>query len=95
MFCKFLKKLQKYHGTSILLITHNVAEVEEIVDRVILLGEGRVIDEGTPDSLYKKVKDEVRIEIELKKELEKQEEENLLGQYNYKNNGLNVYIYTS
>lgn len=95
MFWKFLKKLQKYYGTSILLITHNVAEVEEIVDRVILLGEGRVIDEGTPDSLYKKVKDEVRIEIELKKELEKQEEENLFGQYNYKNNGLNVYIYTS
>lgn len=95
MFWKFLKKLQKDHGTSILLITHNVAEVEEIVDRVILLGEGRIIDEGTPDSLYKKVKDEVRIEIELKKELEVQEENNLFGQFNYKNDGMNIYVYTS
>jgi ABC-2 type transport system ATP-binding protein len=49
-----LKKIQKERGVTILYTSHNMAEVEEICDRVIFLSGGRIKDEGTPVELVKK-----------------------------------------
>jgi ABC-2 type transport system ATP-binding protein len=38
-------------GTTILLTTHYMEEAQQLADRVVVIARGRVIAEGTPDSL--------------------------------------------
>lgn len=49
-----LKKIQNEKGVSILYTSHNMAEVEEICERVIFISNGEVQDEGSPAELIKK-----------------------------------------
>lgn len=44
---EFLRKL-KEDGTAILLVTHDMQTVKKFCDRVIILSDGEVVDEGTP-----------------------------------------------
>ena len=45
----FLKSIQTEHGTSILLIEHDMSVVMEISDHVVVLEYGRKISDGPPD----------------------------------------------
>jgi ABC-2 type transport system ATP-binding protein len=51
------------HGTTVLLVTHNVIEAETVLDRVAVLDEGRVIACDTPAALRALVADEVRLDL--------------------------------
>lgn len=51
------------HGTTVLLVTHNVIEAETVLDRVAVLDRGRVIACGTPTGLKERVADEVRVDL--------------------------------
>ncbi|WP_190017699.1 ABC transporter ATP-binding protein [Streptomyces lucensis] len=51
------------HGTTVLLVTHNVIEAETVLDRVAVLDQGRVIACDTPAGLKEQVADEVRVEL--------------------------------
>ncbi|CUW27857.1 Daunorubicin/doxorubicin resistance ATP-binding protein DrrA [Streptomyces reticuli] len=51
------------HGTTVLLVTHNVIEAETVLDRVAVLDEGRVIACDTPAGLKAQVAGEVRVEL--------------------------------
>jgi ABC-2 type transport system ATP-binding protein len=46
-----LKEYAETRGATLLLASHNMAEVERLADRVILLHQGRIIEDGTPASL--------------------------------------------
>jgi branched-chain amino acid transport system ATP-binding protein len=46
---KLLKTVQREHGTSILLIEHDMSVVMEISDHVIVLEYGIKISDGTPE----------------------------------------------
>lgn len=48
---ELLQKLQKTKGLSYLFICHNLALVQQFCDRVIVLYEGKVVEEGTPDEV--------------------------------------------
>ena len=50
----FIESYQKEKGASILLASHNMAEVERLCDSVIMMREGKIIDEGTCSDLIKK-----------------------------------------
>ena len=50
----FLKKYQKNKNISILTASHNMKEVEEICDRVIVLNKGELLIDGIPKDLIKK-----------------------------------------
>ncbi len=50
-------------GAAVLLVTHNVLEAEQSVDRLALIDEGRLIAEGTPSSL--KAADRGRLRLQL------------------------------
>lgn len=93
LFWKFLKKIQSEKGTSILLITHNVAEVEQIVDRVLIMGNGRILDEGTIPGLYERVQNEIRIELEIKEGARSDEIVNVLKEFHCKKDKKNIYVY--
>jgi ABC-2 type transport system ATP-binding protein len=41
-------------GTTVLLSSHNMLEVEFLCDRIALIADGIIVEEGTPDSLMKK-----------------------------------------
>ena len=47
----FLEKLRKREGTTILLTTHDMAEAERLCARIGFLAHGRLVAEGTADSL--------------------------------------------
>ncbi len=51
------------HGTTVLLVTHNVIEAETVLDRVAVLDRGRVIACDTPAGLKERVSGEVRVEL--------------------------------
>ncbi|WP_345044355.1 ABC transporter ATP-binding protein [Streptomyces sannanensis] len=51
------------HGTTVLLVTHNVIEAETVLDRVAVLERGRVIACDTPAGLKARVANDVRVEL--------------------------------
>ncbi|MDT9687902.1 ABC transporter ATP-binding protein [Streptomyces sp. P9(2023)] len=51
------------HGTTVLLVTHNVIEAETVLDRVAVLERGRVIACDTPAGLKEQVAGEVRVDL--------------------------------
>lgn len=59
---KFLKKQKYEYNVSMLLTSHNMAEVAQLCDRILILDHGRVIDEGTPENLAKNI---TECEVEL------------------------------
>ncbi len=50
-------------GTTVLLVTHNLAEAERVIDRLAIIDGGRICSEGTPASLRSLVTDKLRLEI--------------------------------
>ena len=50
----FLESYQKEKKTSILLASHNMAEVERLCSSVIMMNKGSIIDKGKPKELIKK-----------------------------------------
>ena len=50
----FLEEYQQENKTSILLASHNMAEVERLCSSVFMMNKGSIIDEGSPEELIKK-----------------------------------------
>jgi len=47
----YLETYQRATGASILLASHNMAEVERLCDEVLMMKEGHIVDRGSPDAL--------------------------------------------
>ncbi|MCR4306197.1 MAG: ABC transporter ATP-binding protein [Candidatus Daviesbacteria bacterium] len=58
----FLLKEQKEFGVSMLLTSHNMAEVEQLCDRVIFLNKGEILEEDTPEALAARI-ETTRVEL--------------------------------
>src|SRR3989344_1183669 len=52
----FLLNQQKEFKVSIILTSHNMAEVEEVSDRVIFINNGKIIADDIPKNLAKSIK---------------------------------------
>lgn len=50
----YLDDFRKEHGTTFLMASHNMKEVERLCDNVIMMKKGKVVDEGTPKELIKR-----------------------------------------
>ena len=50
----FLENYQKDYKASILLASHNMAEVERLCSSVLMMNKGIIIDKGEPEELIKK-----------------------------------------
>lgn len=48
---KFLLEQKTKWNTSIIITSHNMAEIEEVSDRVIIINEGKIVANDTPDNL--------------------------------------------
>jgi len=49
---ELLRELQRQHGTSVILITHDMGVVAEMADRVIVMRNGRMVEEGTTTDIF-------------------------------------------
>ena len=52
---KIIKNIAE-HGTTVLLSSHNMLEVEYLCDRIALIDNGIIIEEGKPKDLMNKYK---------------------------------------
>lgn len=62
---EFIKGSRKKYKTTILITSHNMAEIEELCDRVIFMSHGKIIAEDTPEGLSKKIK-KTRVRLMMK-----------------------------
>jgi peptide/nickel transport system ATP-binding protein len=53
---ELMKKVKREHGTSILLITHDMGVVAEMCERVIVMYAGRIVEEADVRSLFREPK---------------------------------------
>jgi len=59
---EFLKKEKEEFNVSMLFTSHNMAEVEEMCDRVIFIDKGKIVTEGTPADIAKEI-DECKLSL--------------------------------
>src|SRR5690625_5121077 len=52
-------------GIGVLLVTHNVAEAERVVDELVILDQGQVVATGSPAQLTGAQHTEMRLELQL------------------------------
>jgi ABC-2 type transport system ATP-binding protein len=50
----YLERYQREHGATVLLASHNMAEVERLCSNVLMLKRGRLVDQGAPGELLRR-----------------------------------------
>lgn len=58
---EFIKKLNKERGVTVILTTHDMADIETLCSRVIVIGKGQILSDGNLKSLRDKVSKERRL----------------------------------
>lgn len=48
---EFVKKRNREHGTTVILTTHDMQDIEAIAQRVILIGRGKILMDGTIEDI--------------------------------------------
>jgi len=61
----FVHRLNREHGVTALLTTHDMHDVQALAERVIVIGQGRVLTDGPFESLRAGVFAERRLSIEF------------------------------
>ena len=54
---KFIKKINKEQRTTIILTTHDTGDIKALAERILLIGKGRILLDGTIEDLTKMTKD--------------------------------------
>jgi len=67
---ELLLERQREAHMSVLLTSHNMAEVEELCDRVVFLHEGRIIADDTPENLARSI-EITHVELRISEGLER------------------------
>jgi ABC-2 type transport system ATP-binding protein len=55
---EFVKRLNRERGVTVLLTTHDMHDIQAVAQRVIVIGHGRVLADGTFDSLRARIRAE-------------------------------------
>jgi phospholipid/cholesterol/gamma-HCH transport system ATP-binding protein len=56
---RFIRQCHERLGFTGIIVTHEIPKIFEIVDRVALLNQGRIVEVGTPDQIRKSTRPEV------------------------------------
>lgn len=60
---EFIKKLNAEKGTTIILTTHDMQDIEALTQRVMLIGKGQILLDGSLEELKKRVSDKKQLAI--------------------------------
>lgn len=66
---QFLKKEKAEYNVSMLFTSHNMSEVEEMCDNVMIMKNGKIIDADKPENLAKKIRN-LHLELLIAKDKE-------------------------
>jgi len=88
---KFLLEERKKFNVSIIITSHNMAEVEEVCDRVIFINNGKIMADDTPENLAKTIEIS-HIELLVKDGLKRTVEYCQENQYPYKLEGRYIVV---
>jgi len=64
----FIKRLNRERGTTVILTTHDMDDIEALCSRVIVINEGRIFSDGTLADLRRAVGSRRRLVIDLEEE---------------------------
>lgn len=71
---KFINELNEKKGTTVILTTHDMQDIEALTNRVILIGKGKKLYDGTLNEIRKKYSSRYVLSV----------------QYEYTNNNINI-----
>ena len=60
---KFVKKINKERGTTVIITTHDMQDIEALTERVLLIGHGKILLDGNIDELKRRTSTEKKIDI--------------------------------
>ena len=61
----FVKRLNRERGVTVILTTHDLDDVEALCDRVIVIGAGSILEDGSLQTLREEVLGERRLTLDL------------------------------
>ncbi|MCL2136847.1 MAG: ATP-binding cassette domain-containing protein [Coriobacteriia bacterium] len=61
---QFIKKLNAEKGTTVILTTHDMQDIEALTERIILIGKGRILLDGSLDELKKRSSERKTLVVE-------------------------------
>jgi ABC-2 type transport system ATP-binding protein len=64
----FIRKLNHERGVTVILTTHDMDDIEALCTRVIMIGQGKFLFDGTLEDLRARVSTERRLIIDLEDE---------------------------
>ena len=64
-FREFIKRFNEERGTTVILTTHDMDDIEAICDRVMIISDGKILSDGTLDDLRRQVTLERRLVVDL------------------------------
>ncbi len=67
---KFLLQKREQHSLSVIITSHNMAEVTELCDRVIFINHGMIVANDTPENLARSIKN-AKVELLFGEQIDK------------------------
>ncbi len=68
---QFIKKVNKEEGVTVILTSHDMADVEQVVDRVIVINNGKLIFDDSIKSLMKKYQNFKYVDFRFEKKVDR------------------------
>ena len=64
-FRDFIKRFNRERGVTVILTTHDMDDIEALCTRVMVIGEGRILSDGTLKALRESITPERRLIVDL------------------------------
>ena len=64
-FRDFIKRFNRESGVTVILTTHDMDDIEALCTRVMVIGEGRILSDGTLEALRERIAPERRLIVHL------------------------------
>jgi ABC-2 type transport system ATP-binding protein len=61
----FIRRVNRDRGTTVILTTHDMDDIEALCNRVLVIGDGRILSDGTLPDLRLRVSPERRLVVDL------------------------------
>lgn len=87
---EFIKKINKEEKTTIILTTHDMSDIEALAKRIILIGKGQILYDGTINDLKTKYGNLKKVTVNTKSKIKKLNKKGVIKQEKI-NNG---YLFT-
>jgi ABC-2 type transport system ATP-binding protein len=69
-FRDFIRRINRERGVTVILTTHDMDDIEALCTRVMVIGEGRILSDGTLDDLRSRVTQERHLIVDLEEDAE-------------------------